>query len=43
MSTAAAYSVILIGIVLAAIGIMYFWLGRAYGGSENVDLSIGAG
>jgi len=43
MSTAAAYSVILIGIVLAAIGIMYFWLGRAYGRSENVDLSIGAG
>lgn len=43
MSTAAAYSMILIGIVLAAIGIMYFWLGRAYGGSENVDLSIGGG
>ena len=43
MSTAAAYSVILIGIVLAAIGLMYWWLGRRYGGSEAVDLSIGGG
>jgi iron(III) transport system permease protein len=43
MSTAAAYSMILIFIVLAAIGLMYWWLGRRYGGSKNVDLSIGAG
>ncbi|NJN84170.1 MAG: iron ABC transporter permease [Caldilineaceae bacterium] len=43
MSTAAAYSMILIFIVLAAIGLMYWWLGRRYSASENVDLSIGAG
>ncbi len=43
MSTAAAYSVILIAIVLAAIGLMYAWLGRSYGGSEDIDLSIGGG
>ena len=43
MSTAAAYSMILIFIVLAAIGLMYWWLGRRFGGSKNVDLSIGAG
>lgn len=40
MSTAAAYSVILIAIVLAAIGLTYWWLGRAYGGSQNVNLNI---
>jgi len=43
MSTAAAYSVILIAIVLAAIGLMYFWLGRTYGRSENVDMTITSG
>jgi iron(III) transport system permease protein len=43
MSTAAAYSMILIFIVLIAIGLMYWWLGRQFGGSENVDLSVGAG
>ena len=43
MSTAAAYSMILIFIVLAAIGLMYWWLGRRYKGSATVDLSIGAG
>ncbi len=40
MSTAAAYSVILIAIVLAAIGLTYWWLGRAYGGSQNVNLNL---
>lgn len=34
MSTAAAYSVILIGIVLAAIGLVYWWLGRTYRGTD---------
>ena len=43
MSTAAAYSMILIFIVLVAIGLMYWWLGRQFGDSENVDLSVGAG
>jgi iron(III) transport system permease protein len=39
MSTAAAYSVILIGIVLAAIGIVYWWLGRTYRGSDlNIEV-----
>ncbi|MCB0047154.1 MAG: iron ABC transporter permease [Caldilineaceae bacterium] len=42
MSTAAAYSVILIAIVLAAIGLMYAWLGRSYG-SSDIDLSMGGG
>lgn len=41
MSVAAAYSVILIAIVLAAIGLVYWWLGRTYAGSEAVDLSVG--
>ena len=43
MSVAAAYSIILIAIVLAAIGIMSLWLKRAYGGRQDVDLSAGGG
>ncbi len=43
MSIAAAYSVILIAIVLAAIGLVYWWLGRTYAGIDSVDLSIGGG
>ena len=43
MSTAAAYSVILIMIVLAAIGLTYLWLGRTYGSRQSVDLTVGAG
>ncbi len=43
MSVAAAYSIILIGIVLAAIGLMSFWLKRTYGGRQDVDLSVGGG
>lgn len=39
MSTAAAYSVILIGIVLAAIGLVYWWLGRTYQGNDlNIEV-----
>jgi len=41
MSTAAAYSVILIAIVLAAIGLLYLFLGRAFAREVDVDLSIG--
>ena len=41
MSVAAAYSIILIAIVLAAIGLMSLWLKRAYGGRQDVDLSRG--
>lgn len=41
MSTAAAYSVILIGIVLAAIGLLYLLLGKAFESRADVDLSIG--
>ncbi len=43
MSVAAAYSVILISIVLAAIGLMSLWLTKTYGGRQDVDLSIGGG
>jgi ABC-type sulfate transport system permease component len=43
MSTAAAYSVILIAIVLAAIGLMYLFVGRAFASSDNVDLTLGGG
>jgi iron(III) transport system permease protein len=43
MSTAAAYSMILIYIVLAAIGLMYLWLGRTYRSGPSVDLSLGGG
>jgi iron(III) transport system permease protein len=41
MSLAAAYSVILVGIVLAAIGLTYFILGRTLGSaSERVELNV---
>ncbi len=40
MSTAAAYSVILIAIVLIAIGLLYLMLGRAFGRGADVDLSL---
>lgn len=41
MSLAAAYSLVLIGIVLVAIGLTYFVLGRTLGSSgERVDLSL---
>ena len=43
MSTAAAYSVILIAIVLAAIGLMYLFVGRTFASNENVDLTFGGG
>lgn len=43
MSIAAAYSVILIAIVLIAIGLLYLWLGRTFAASDSVDLSIGGG
>ncbi len=39
MSVAAAYSVILIAIVLVAIGLMQLWLGRTYG-TRDVDMTI---
>jgi iron(III) transport system permease protein len=40
VSIAAAYSVILILIVLASIGLIYFITGRAFAGRGDVDLSI---
>jgi len=43
MSTAAAYSMILIFIVLIAIGIVYAWMGRAFRAANQVDLSVGGG
>lgn len=43
MSTAAAYSMILIFIVLAAIGLMYWLVGRTLTSQEGVDLSMGVG
>ena len=43
MSTAAAYSMILIFIVLAAIGLTYLLVGRAFATEEGVDLTIGGG
>jgi len=43
MSTAAAYSMILIFIVLAAIGLMYWLVGRVLSARGNVDLSSGVG
>jgi iron(III) transport system permease protein len=39
MSVAAAYSIILIVIVLAAIGLMNLWLKRTYGARQDVDIS----
>ncbi len=41
-SLAAAYSMILIFIVLAAIGLMYMWAGRAFRAS-GIETSLGAG
>jgi iron(III) transport system permease protein len=41
MSTAAAYSMILIFIVLAAIGLLYAMLGRTFANRPDVDLSVG--
>lgn len=41
-SLAAAYSVILIVIVLAAIGLLYLWAGRVFR-AEGVELTLGAG
>lgn len=38
MSTAAAYSVILIALVLVAIGLVYWWLGRTYRSDLKLDL-----
>jgi len=43
MSVAAAYSVILVTIVLVAIGLMSLWLSRTYGGGQDVDLTVGGG
>ncbi|MBS1251057.1 MAG: Molybdenum transport system permease protein ModB [Anaerolineales bacterium] len=43
MSTAAAYSMILIFIVLAAIGLMYAFVGQAFGAREGIDLTLGGG
>ncbi len=43
MSTAAAYSMILIFIVLVAIGLTYLLVGRAFAAEEGVDLTIGGG
>ncbi len=43
MSVAAAYSIILITIVLVAIGLMNLWLARSYGTRQDVDLTLGGG
>lgn len=43
MSVAAAYSIILIAIVLAAIGLMSWWLKRTYGARQDVDMTLGSG
>jgi iron(III) transport system permease protein len=43
MSVAAAYSIILIAIVLTAIALMSWWLKRTYGARQDVDLSVGGG
>lgn len=43
MSVAAAYSIILIAIVLAAIGLMNLWLKRTYGARQDVDISSVSG
>jgi len=42
MSVAAAYSVVLITIVLVAIGLMYAWAGRAFK-TTGIETSLGAG
>jgi iron(III) transport system permease protein len=41
MSVAAAYSIILIAIVLAAIALMSLWLKRTYGARQDIDLTAG--
>jgi iron(III) transport system permease protein len=41
LSLAAAYSVVLIAIVLAAIGLLYLWAGRAF--RANPEMTLGAG
>lgn len=41
VSLAAAYSVVLIAIVLAAIGLLYFWAGRAYRVGDSVSMGSG--
>jgi iron(III) transport system permease protein len=41
-SVAAAYSMVLIAIVLAAIGLMYAWAGRAFK-TTGIEMSLGAG
>lgn len=41
-SLAAAYSMVLIVIVLAAIGLLYLWAGRAFR-TEGVEMTLGAG
>lgn len=43
VNTASAYSMVLIAIVLAAIGLMYVVVGRAFVAQEGVDLTTGAG
>lgn len=41
LSLAAAYSVVLIVIVLVAIGLLYLWAGRAYRTGADITLGIG--
>ncbi len=43
MSVAAAYSMILIAIVLVAIGLTYLVVGRAFTARPDVDLTVGGG
>jgi iron(III) transport system permease protein len=43
MSVAAAYSVLLIVLVFAAIGVMYLVTGRTFRADERVDVALGAG
>ncbi len=43
MSVAAAYSVLLIGIVFGAIGVMYAVVGWTFRAEERVDMALGAG
>ncbi len=42
INLAAAYSMVLIFIVLGAIGLLYFWAGRAFR-TEGIELTLGAG
>ena len=41
MSTAAAYSIILIVLVLAAIALTYWWLRRTFQQDATIDLNLG--